>query len=290
MFGRGNHTNNRASGSHALSVKPEGTILGSFQITKRHKIIIVSILLFFGFLFVTQPFVIFYRRHFFILALGAMAYILSLWALWEGMSKTKAIILLILPTFYCLAFTSFYFLFRDIRWLTRMPMAVIFGLSYYLLLLSQNVFSVASSRAIPLYRAASSTSLVYTVATCSLLLVVIFSFELPFYWNALLTAFLIFPLFLQTLWSVKMEGIDSKIVVYSIGLSLLVGECALALSFWSDAPLVKSLYLASIIYSLLGIVVEFTRDRLSSREVVEYALVGMGSFISILVISTLLMS
>lgn len=290
MFKRVTSTNNRFGGSSTLAVKPERSLLGSFQITKRHKIIIVSVLLFFGFLFVTQPFVIFYRRHFFILALGAIAYILSLWALWEGMSKTKAIILLILPTFYCLAFTSFYFLFRDIRWLTRLPMAVIFGLSYYLLLLSQNVFSVASSRAIPLYRAASSTSLVYTVTTCSLLLVVIFSFELPFYWNALLTAFLIFPLFLQTLWSVKMEGIDSKIVVYSIGLSLLVGECALALSFWGDAPLVKSLYLASIIYSLLGIVVEFTRDRLTNREVMEYTFVGMGSFLSILVISTVLMS
>lgn len=256
------------------------------SITKRHKIIIACVLLFFGFLFVTQPFVIFYRRHFFILAFGVFAYILSLWALWEGMSKTKAVVLLILPTFYCLGMTSLYFLFRDIRWLTRFPMAVFFGLSYYLLLLTQNVFSVASTRAIPLYRAASSTSLVYTVFTCILLLVVVFSFELPFYWNALLTSFLVFPLFLQTLWSVKMDRIDSQITVYSIGLSIMVGEGALALSFWPEVPFVKSLYLASIIYTLLGIVVEFTRDRLTNREVMEYALVGVGIFMFIFIIST----
>lgn len=258
-------------------------------LTKRHKIIITTVILFFGFLFVTQASNIIYKRYFIVVGFGVLTYILSLWSLWEGMTKTKAIILLILPVLYCIGMSSFYYLFREIRWLTRIPIAVFFGLSYYLLLLSQNVFSVASVRTIPLYRAASSTSFVYTVFTSVLLVLVIFSFELPFYLNGVLTAAVVFPLFLQILWTVKMARVDSQIVVYSVGLSLIAGELAMAFSFWPQMPFVKSLFLASIIYSLLGIVLEFVRERLNSREVMEYVLVGVGVFIFVFGITTWLL-
>lgn len=259
-----------------------------FNLTKRQKIVITSIILFLGFIFTTQTINIIDKRYYFIFILGGIAYLLSLWSLWEGMTKTKALILLILPTVYCIGMVSFYFLFREIRWLTRLPMAVFFGLSFYLLLLSQNVFSVASIRTIPLYRAASSTSFVYTILTSILMFVVIFSFELPFYWNGLLTAVAVFPLFLQILWSVKMDRVDSQITVYSIGLSLIVGELAIAFSFWPQLPFVRSMFLAAIIYALLGIVLEFVRDRLSGKVVIEYGSVGVGIFIFVFAITTLL--
>lgn len=261
-----------------------------FGLSKRHKIIITSIVLFLGFLFATQTINIIYRNYYFIFGLAVLSYLLSLWSLWEGMTKLKAVVLLILPVFYCLGLTSFYFLFREVRWLTRIPMALFFGMSFYLLLLSQNVFNVAAQRTIPLYRAASSTGFVFTVFTCILLYVVIFSFELPFYWNAPLIALASFPLFLQTLWSVKMASIDSQTVVYSVGLSLIIGECALALSFWPQIPFVRSLFLASIIYSLLGITLEFSRERLGKRVVAEYGVVGVGIFLFVFGITSWLLT
>lgn len=243
-------------------------------LSKRQKIIIVSVLITIGFILTTQTNVVVFRKYYFILIFAVLSYILSLWAISPGINKTKAFVLLILPVFYCIGVPGFYFLFQTIRWLTRLPMAVFFGLSFYCLLLSQNVLNVASDRAIPLYRAASTSNFVYTIFTLILLESVVFSFNLPFYWNAVLTFLISFPLVLQNIWTVKIENINSRVLVYSTVLSFILSEVSIALSFWQASPLVVSLYLNWIFYGLLGISVELTKDRLNSRVVVEYITVG----------------
>lgn len=254
-------------------------------LTKRQKIVVATGLITIGFLFTTQTYVVIFRKYYVIFIFAFFAYVLSLWALREGMTKTKSITLLILPVFYCLASTSFYFLFQNIRWLTRVPVAIFFGLNFYLLLLSQNVFNVASERAIPLYRAASTANFVYSIFTMILLDSIVFSFNLPFFINMLFVTVLCFPLFLQILWSVKIEKISGQILVYASILSLLIGESALAFSFWSSAPLVVALYLNSISYGLLGILLEFLKDRLNKKTVIEYAGVGGALFVCIFLIT-----
>src|SRR5712692_7586634 len=97
----------------------------NFGLTKRQKIIITSAILTIGLL--STQLVDFNLRFRFIAGLGAAAYILSIWALWEGINITKAVIIMILPIFYTLAVASFYFLL-PVRWLTRAPVAFIFGL------------------------------------------------------------------------------------------------------------------------------------------------------------------
>ena len=130
------------------------------NLNKRQKIIITTGLLTIG--LISTQLVDFNLRFKFILALGILAYLLSLWALWEGINWTKAIVLMILPMAFTLAVASFYFLL-PVRWLTRLPVAAIFGLTFYLLLLSQNVCNVASIRTIPLYRAASTPAFLFTL-------------------------------------------------------------------------------------------------------------------------------
>src|SRR5574337_501023 len=105
------------------------------NITKRQKIIITSAVLTIGLL--STQLVDFNLRFTFLAGLGLLAYLLSLWTLWEGINFTKAIVIMILPTFYTLAVASFYFLL-PVRWLTRAPVALIFGLTTYLLILAQN--------------------------------------------------------------------------------------------------------------------------------------------------------
>lgn len=247
----------------------------NFGLNKRQKIIIASVILTFGLL--STQLVDFNLRFRFLTGLAVLAYFISLWALWEGISILKAIILLILPTLFTLGLASFYFLL-PVRWLTRLPVALIFGLSFYSLLLSQNVFNVASIRTIPLYRAATTTAFLFTLITAFFLFNVIHAFNLLFIWNGLLTLIVSCLLILQILWSIEMkERLDTAVVVKSFILSLSLAELSLALSFWPMVTTMWSLTLASVMYVLIGLTTQILRDRMSRRVMWEY--LSIGAFI-----------
>lgn len=246
-------------------------------LTKRQKIIVVTVLITLGLVFSTQINNFIFLKYNLIIGLGVITYLLCLWALWEGMTKLKAIVLLILPTFFTISVASFYFLL-PIRWLTRLPTAIIFSLSFYCLLLSSNVFNVASIRTIPLYRAASTAAFLFTLITAFFLFNVVYALRLPFYWNGVVVFLISLPLIMQILWSVEMERITMPILIYSLIVSMLVGEFGVVLSFWPVAPTIWSLTLSTVIYVLLGITVDFMRNRINQRIVWEHLLVGVVVF------------
>lgn len=240
---------------------------------KRQKIIIATAIVTMGLMFIgTINFI--YVSYKFILVLGIMAYILSIWALWEGMTKLKAVVLLILPTMFTMA-VAFFYLLLPVRWLTRLPVSIIFGLSFYSLLLSQNVFNVAATRTIPLYRAASTVGFLFTLITAFFFFSVVSGFDLPFYLNGLFCLAISFPLVLQSLWSIEMEQVSGSIIIYSLIISILIGEFAIALSFWPVAPTIWSLFLSTSMYVLVAMVTEFMKDRLVKRLMWEYFGIGV---------------
>lgn len=243
------------------------------KLNKRQKIIIATVIITIGLLLIGTINLI-YISYKYIIVLGVLAYFLSLWALWEGISKLKAVVLLILPTMFTMAVASFYLLL-PVRWLTRLPISIIFGLSFYSLLLSQNVFNVASERTIPLFRAASTVSFLFALITAFFLFNVVSGFDLPFYLNGIVCAMVAFPLVLQTLWSVQMEKLTSPTIIYSFIASLIVGETAIALSFWPVAPTVWSLTLSTMIYVLVSIISEFMKEKINSRLVLECLGIGV---------------
>lgn len=245
----------------------------NLNLNKRQKIIITSVVLTIGLL--STQLTDFNLRFRFMAGLGIAAYLLSLWALWEGINLTKAIILMILPTFYTLAVASFYFLL-PVRWLTRAPVAALFGLTFYLLLLAQNVFNVASIRTIPLYRAASTAAFLFTLLSAFFIYNVTYAFNLLFLWNGLAVMLVSFPLILQVLWSIQMEDRFSvSIVVQSAILSLIMGELALSFSFWPMPTTIWSLSLSSAMYVLLGLTTQVLRGRANRRVVWEYLAIGV---------------
>lgn len=245
----------------------------NFGLTKRQKIIITSIVVTFALL--STQLVNFNLRFQFLGGLFVITYLLSLWALWEGIDRRKALILLVLPTFYTLAVGSSYFLL-PIRWLTRLPVATIFGFSFYLLLLSQNVFNVASIRTIPLYRAASTANFLFTLVTAFFLYFVISAFNLLFLWNGLAVFLVSFPLILQVIWSIEMEeSIPSNILAYSFILSLILAELATVYSFWPIHKIMGSLTLACSMYVLVGLTTHLLRKKLNKGIVREYLSIGL---------------
>lgn len=243
-----------------------------FILNKRQKIIITSALLTIGLL--STQMVDFNLRFKFMVGLGITAYFLSLWALWEGMDRTKSIILMILPVFFTMAVASFYFLL-PIRWLTRLPVALFFGFMFYLLLLAQNVFNVASIRTIPLYRAASTAAFLFTLLSAFFIYNVIYAFNMMFLWNGLVVFLVSLPLAIQVLWSLEMEEkVSGSLLIQSFILSLILGELAIAFSFWPLVTTIWSLTLSSAMYVLLGLATHILRSRISGRVVGEYLFIG----------------
>lgn len=244
-----------------------------FGLNKRQKIVVATVVVTFGLL--STQLVDFNLRFRFLAFLAALVYATSLWALWEGINKTKAVVLIILPTLFTLGLASSYFLL-PVRWLTRLPVAFVFGLSFYSLLLSQNVFNVAAIRTIPLFRAASTVTFLYTIITAFFLFNVVHAFNLLFIWNGLVVSLISFPLILQTIWSVEMEDrISTSLVVQSFILALVVGEFALVFSFWPINNIMWSIVLASTLYILAGLVTHEIRDRLTKRVAWEYLIIGI---------------
>lgn len=249
----------------------------NLNINKRQKIVITTGLLTIGLL--STQLVDFNLRFRFLGGLAILAYILSLWSLWGELNITKTFVLLILPTFFTVAVASFYFLL-PVRWLTRLPVALIFGMTFYLLLLAQNVFNVASLRTIPLYRAASTASFLFTLLSAFFIYHVIFAFNLLFFWNGLAVFLISFPLILQILWSIKMEDrIGTTIIVQTFILSLCLGELALSFSFWPSPVTIRSLSLSSAMYVFLGLATQELRGRLNRRVVWEYVCIGIVVFL-----------
>ncbi|MFA5933363.1 MAG: hypothetical protein WCV81_03835 [Microgenomates group bacterium] len=247
---------------------------------KRHKIILVSIILSLG-LLSTQLVPVFLTNRF-IVGLALLSFVLSIWALWEGLNSLKAIILMILPMAFTLAVASYYFLL-PVRWLTRLPVAFAFGLVFYTLLLSQNVFNVASIRTIPLYRVASTTVFVLTLITAFMLFNVVFSLNLFFIWNGLAVFLIGFPLILQVIWSLDMEGISAFILVYSAVLALIIGEMAIALSFWPIAKPMSSLIVSTGLYVTLGIATHTLKERITEVDIWLFLGFGLGIFLIALI-------
>lgn len=254
----------------------------NFGLDKRRKIILSSGILTLGLL--STQLVPFYLIYGFVVGLTVLAYMLSVWALWEGLNKLKAVTLMVLPTVFTLAVASYYFLL-PVRWLTRLPVAAVFAVTFYTLLLSQNVFNVASIRTIPLYRAASTTVFILTLITAYLLFNVLFSFNMLFLWNAFWVFALSFPLTLQVIWSIEMdEKLSGLVIVYSAILSLVMAEIGLVLSFWPISHTMAALVLSTVLFVSLGITTHTLRDRLGRGVVWEY--LGWGVLVFIIAVAT----
>ncbi len=242
-------------------------------LTKRQKIVTSAIIMTLALVLTLAHNNLFYRVQF-VIGLALLTYFLSLWSLWEGMTKLKALVLLSLPTFFTVAMASFAYLL-PLRWLVRLPFALCYGLSAYAILLSQNVFNVAAIRTIPLYRASTTVSFSATIITAFLLFSVISSLNLAFFWNGISIFLISLPLIIPIIWSVEMKTLDGQTVIISLVISLITAEIAIALSFWPVATTMWSLVLSTAMYLLLGIMTERLRDRLTKRVVGEYLAIGI---------------
>ncbi|MBI4999357.1 hypothetical protein HZB97_01125 [Candidatus Gottesmanbacteria bacterium] len=214
--------------------------------------------------------------------LVGLTYILSVWGLREDLRGVEWLTLFILPTMYAAAVPLFYFLL-PVRWLTRLPTAILFALGMYAILLVENIYNVAAIRTIQLLRAAHSVGLLLTLLTTFLIFAIIFSLHLPFYWNLLLVFVVSFPLSLQSLWAMKLEAkINKEIFLYTLVISLVLAQLAFVFSFWPIQTIIEALFLTTVFYSLVGMVQQQLVERLFRQTMIEFIAVSAIVFILVL--------
>lgn len=250
--------------------------------TKRQKYVLTSLILAFGFFLI--QFVEFSYRYFAISALTISSLLLSGWALRDGLGKNATLLTLVLPTLFTIGVGLFYFLLQTTGMhaiLTRIPVLIIYALGIYALLLTSNIYTVATIRTIQLLRAAHAVGFLLTLVSAFLLFDTVFSMRLSYWLNSLVMFIVSYALFLQGFWSIKLEEQLSDDVKYmSTIFALVLAEIALALSFWPISVPVASLVLTTVVYVGIGLGQAKLQQRLFSKTIREYALVVVAVFVT----------
>lgn len=214
--------------------------------------------------------------------LAASTLFLSIFALWGELSGIKYFLLLLLPVYFVAGSSLFYFLL-PVRWLTRLPFALVFGISIYLLMLTSNIYNVAAIRTIALLRAAHAVGLLFSLVSTFFLTNVLFSLHLPFYLVVLGSVLITLPLYLVGLWSYELEDFLSRRVGLYTGIfTMITAQFVLILAFWPVAPINGALIIATIMYVLLGLAQFDFADKLKRRQVYEHLGVALVVFIAVL--------
>lgn len=237
-------------------------------LSKRQQLIIITLILTSG-LLLTQlaggelryPLV-------FLLAL--LAYGLSAFGLREDLKGTEYLTLLALPTLFTAAVATFYFLL-PVRWLTRLPVAALYAVGMYGLLLTENIYNVAANRTIALLRAAHSVGFLLTLVTFFLLVQTVLAFRLPGIVNAILAGAVAWVLIVQSLWAIELEErISPRVRQLSLVLAIAISQITWALSLWPVKTTLLALFLTTFLYSTTGMAQQYVADRLYKRTVVEF--------------------
>lgn len=216
--------------------------------------------------------------------LALLAYFFVYFSIIEGLHKAEWIVLFIMPVFFTIFVYCFYFLF-PVRWLTRVPLLLTYGFSFYALLLTTNIFNVGVEKNIQLYRAAFSVNFLFQTLIIFLIMQVLQSFQLPFYLNVLATGLLIFPIAVQLLWSVKPQiELKREVLFYALLIALLLMELSLLISFLPMRSTIVSLLLTASYYSVGGLMYHYMDEKLFKQTIREY------SFVVIFVVGIVLLT
>lgn len=238
------------------------------MIEKRIRFGIASLITTIFFLFST--FFFFDKAIIFVPLLILVVYAGGYFALLEGIEKVEWITLFVIPVLFVVSSYFFYFLF-PVRWLTRLPFMMVFGISIYALLLSSNIFNVGVEKNLQLYRAGFSVNYLYQTVIYFLFSNVIASFHWGFLANALVLGFLGFILSFQLYWSIKLDlQIQSYVVRYAFLTALILGEIAMLLSFLPIQGSIFGLAISVGYYSFSGLIYLYVDERLFKQSLREY--------------------
>jgi len=215
-------------------------------------------------------------RYLMILFLGILTYGLTAFGLRDDLAGIEWFSLMSLPTLYSMVLAIFYF-FLPVRWLTRVPFLVFYGLTIYAVLLTENIYNVAANRTIALLRAAHTIGFIVSLLVFFLFATIVFYLRLPFFLNSILMFIFTFILSLQFFWSILLTpNFGQGIVKYAFILAVIIAEFSLVVSFLPISSTFICIGLTTVFYSFSGITQQYLMEKLYKRTVNEfYFLLGL---------------
>ncbi len=249
-------------------------------ISKRQMFVFETLVLTAG-LLLTQL-VSFEARFEFVIALFVCTYCLSAYSLRDNLSGIEWITLLLPISFFSAGVALFYFLL-PVRWLTRIPVATLYAVGIYALLLTNNIYNVAAIRTIALLRAARSVGFLLSVLTFYLFASTIISQQNYAPFNAFFSGLVAFGVGMPLLWSIELtQRLGKKVLHLSIALAVIVAQVCWILSFVPTPPAIIALTLTAVFYSIFGMGVEYLDEKLYKKTVTEFLLVNIFVFLILL--------
>lgn len=251
--------------------------------SKRKRFILVSMILTIG-LFALQ-YVPTDRRYLAIGGFSFLSLLLSGLSLFSDIKGYQWFTALALPTLYPTSVALFYFLLPG-HLLARLALLLVFGVGMYALLLTENIFAVASVRTIQLVRAGHAAGFLITIATSIFLLGTLFSFKWPFWINGVLTVGAFLLLSFQSSWMATFDRPFARSMASrAVFFSLMSGELAMIVSVLPMVPLVSAIFVSGYLYVILGLTQHAYQERLFSKTIQEYLLVGIMVVVSALFVT-----
>lgn len=218
--------------------------------------------------------------------LSILAVVSLFLSIYEDIKGTFHYPIFILPFFYTLALSLFYFLLPE-RFLTRIAVTIFFAMTIYSLFLAHNIYAVSSIRTVQLLRAAHAVSFFLTIIAFFILVNMVFTLHLMPYVLFVLLFGASFILIIQILWSTLLEASFSPIVLFfSLGLSLILAEIGTMLSFWPVLPTVAALFLSGNFYTFVGLSQHWLEKRLFKGILWEYIWVVIIVFVVLIFTTT----
>lgn len=218
-----------------------------------------------------------------VVVMAIVTYLLGAFALRDDLNGAEWISLLILPTMFTAAVALFYFLLPS-RWITRLPIAALYAIGLYALLLTENIYNVAAARTIALLRAAHSVGFLLTLLTFFLLSQILYAFRFHPIINAFSIVLFAYPLTLQILWSIELTPkIGERVKQLTLVISVVLMEISWIFSLYPTRSALRALFVTTCFYGLIGIGQQYLGDRLYKRTIWEFfSVVGIVFILLIL--------
>ena len=243
------------------------------KIEKRIRLVI-SVFILTG-LMIFSTFFYFDRALIFIPILIIAGFLLTYFALLEGIEKMAWFGLFFTPVALTIFFYLFYFLFPG-RWLTRIQFIAVYGISLYAVLLCSNIFNVGVEKNLQLYRAAFSVNFLFLTFLAFIIFNVLFSLKGLFIVNMVIAGGVGFLLSLQLFWTIKLDKkLEKEVVNNALFITIILTELTILTSFIPLKGTIAALFLTASFYSLGGVVYNHIDQKLFKETVREYTFVWL---------------
>lgn len=228
-----------------------------------------------------------------VLVLAIAAYILSIWVLFEDIKGIEWVTLMILPVLFTISSGLFVNYLpsavpkiaglrfdigvsRLLADVVRVGFIFLYACGMYAILLTENIFSVASIRTIQLLRAARSVGFILSLVVGLFFFTTLLSLKLPFYLIGVSVFIVSTLLSIGGLWAVDLKNGEMKeIYLNSLIVGWLMAQAAMVLAFWPVKALMGSLMLIAGLYTLLGIFEQRMTNRVFVGNYLEYVVFSL---------------